>query len=91
MSRQRDTDKAIHNLMRWADRPEWEQEKAAVFDAHLAPVCERLGMSQEELGRELAEHGYGGMLFGIVFEDFISRDPAPEGKNLIDDYLTRRG
>jgi hypothetical protein len=91
MNRQRDTDKAIHNLMRWADRPEWAREKAAVFAAHLAPVCERLGMSQEELGRELAEHGYGGMLFGIVFEDFVSRDPAPDGENLIGDYLKRRG
>lgn len=90
MSEQRDTDKAIRHLINWADRPEWAPAKAAMFDAHLAPVCERLGMSQDELGRELAEHGYGGMLFGIVLEDFISRDPAPGGKNLIDDYLMRR-
>lgn len=91
MSRQRDTDKAIRNLMNWADRPEWVEEKAVVFDAHLAPVGERFSISQEELSHELAEHGYAGMLFGMLFEDFVSRDPASDGKNLIDDYLKRRG
>lgn len=90
MSKQRDTDKAIRNLMNWAERPEWASVQAAVFDAHLAPVCERLGYSLDELGRELAEHGYGDMLFGMMFEDFICRDPAPDGMNLIDDYLKRR-
>ncbi|MBF8269979.1 MAG: hypothetical protein HW386_1688 [Gammaproteobacteria bacterium] len=91
MSRQRDTDKAIRNLMHWAERPEWALEQISVFNAHLAPVGEGLGYSQDELDRELAEHGYGGMLFGILFEDFISRDPAPDGKNIIDDYLKHRG
>ena len=62
-----------------------------VFDAHLAPICERLGYSQEELGQELAEHGYGGMLFGMLFEDFLSRRLQPDDKNIIDDYLKRRG
>ena len=91
MSKRRDTDKAIRNLMNWTDRPEWADEHAAVFDAHLAPVCERLGYSQEELAQELAEHGYSGMLFGMMFEDFISRDLAPDARNPIDDYLKRRG
>lgn len=77
--------------MNWADRPEWAKEQATIFHAHLAPICERLGYSQEELGQELAEHDYGGMLFGMMFEDFASRHLAPDGKNLIDDYLKRRG
>ncbi len=91
MGKRSDTDKAIRNIMKWADRPEWSDEQAAVFDAHLVPVCDRIGISQEELGQELAEHGYGGMLFGIMFEDFISRRLPPDDKNIIDDYLKRRG
>jgi hypothetical protein len=91
MSQQRDTDKAIRNLMNWADRPEWAQAKSTAFAAHLAPVCEHLGRSQEELVQELAGRGYGGMLFGMMFEDFISRGLPPDGRNLIDDYLQRRG
>ncbi len=91
MGKRSNTDKAIHNIMNWADRPEWSDEQAAVFDAHLAPVCDRIGIGQEELGQELAEHGYGGMLFGLMFEDFISRRLAPGDRNIIDDYLKRRG
>ncbi len=91
MGKRSETDKAIRNIMNWADRPEWSDEQSAVFDTHLAPVCDRIGISQEELGEELAEHGYGGMLFGLMFEDFISRSLPPDDKNVIDDYLERRG
>jgi len=76
--------------MAWADRPEWSAEHSEVFDAHLAPLCDRLGISKEELVRKLPEEGYEGMLFGIVFEDFLSRQ-LPDGRNIIDDYLKRRG
>jgi hypothetical protein len=76
--------------MNWADRREWVREKSAVFAAHLAPVCEHVGRSQEELAQELAERGYGGMLFGMLFEDLASRGLTPNGRNLIDDYLQRR-
>jgi uncharacterized protein (DUF2384 family) len=90
MGKRSNTDKAIRNIMNWAEQPEWREEQTAVFDAHLAPVCDRIGISQEELVQELEEHGYGGMLFGLVFEDFISRR-LPDDKNIIDDYLKRRG
>ena len=91
MGKRSNTDKAIRNLMNWAEQPEWLEEQTAVFDAHLAPICDRIDISQEELVQELEEHGYGGMLFGMVFEDFICRRLPPEDKNIIDDYLKRRG
>jgi len=90
MGKRSNTDKAIRNIMNWAERPEWSDEQAAVFDAHLAPVCDRIGIGQEELGQELAENGYGGMLFGLMFEDFVSRRLSGD-RNIIDDYLKRRG
>jgi len=91
MGKRSNTDKAIRNLMNWAEQPEWLEEQTAVFDAHLAPICDRIDISQEELVQELEEHGYGGMLFGMVFEDFICRRLPPDDKNIIDDYLKRRG
>jgi hypothetical protein len=90
MAKISDTDKSIRNIMHWADRPEWSDEKSAVFGAHFNPLCDRLGISQEELAGELAQHGYEGMLFGIIFEDFLSRR-LPDDRNIIDDYLKRRG
>ena len=77
--------------MDWAGRIEWSDQQAAVFDAHLIPVCEHIGISPEELTQELAMHGFESMLFGIVFEDFVSRRLPPDGRNIIDDYLQRRG
>lgn len=91
MGKHSDTDKAVRNIMNWAGRSEWADEQTAAFDAHLAPVCERIGISHDELGQELADQGYGGMLFGIMFEDFLSRHLRPDGSNIIDDYLKRRG
>jgi hypothetical protein len=91
MGKRSETDKAIRNIMNWAGSPEWSGEQKAVFDAHLAPVCDRIGISQEELVQELEEHGYGGMLFGLMFEDLLSRRLPPDDKNIINDYLERRG
>jgi uncharacterized protein (DUF2384 family) len=91
MGKRSDTDKAIRNIMNWADRPEWLDDRAAVFAAHLDPACEHIGIGQQELLQELADNGYEGMLFGIVFEDFLSSRLPPDDRNIIDDYLERRG
>jgi len=91
MSKRNDTDKAINNIMKWSDRPEWASDLAALFDTHFGLVCERMGIHHEDLGGELGGHGYEGMLFGIVFEDLLSRRLPPDNRNIIDDYLQRRG
>jgi len=91
MAKRSDTDKAIRNIMNWAERPEWSGERSAVFQAHITPVCERISISENELAQELEEHGYAGMLFGIMFEDFLSRRLPPNNNNIVDDYLKRRG
>jgi len=91
MGKRSDTDKAIRNVMKWAARPGWSDEQTAVFDAHLSPLCDRIGIGQAELAEELEEYGYNGMLFGIMFEDFLGRRLPPDDRNVIDDYLKRRG
>jgi len=90
MAKHSDTDKATQHIMAWANRPEWSDEQAAVFEAHLTPVCDRMGIDQEDMAQELEEHGCGGMLFGVMFEDFLSRRLPPGDRNVIDDYLERR-
>ncbi|MCI0505099.1 MAG: hypothetical protein L0Z73_03215 [Gammaproteobacteria bacterium] len=91
MSARSDTDKAIRNIMQYSEREEWLYDQQAVFASHLDPVCQRLGCSQEELFGELAERGYHGMQFAMMFEDFLSRRIPPDNRNIIDDYLKRRG
>ena len=91
MGKRSDTDKAIRNIMNWAERPEWAEERLDVFDAHLGPLSDHIGISPEELIQELADHGYMGMMYGFMFEDFLSRRLPPDDRNIIDDYLKRRG
>lgn len=91
MSKQRDTDKAIRNLMKWLEQPEFQERHATVIEEHMAPVCKHLGISQEELFEEIIENGLDGMLFGIMFEDFISSPFLPDNRTMVDDYLKRRG
>lgn len=91
MGKRHDTDKAIRNIMNWAERPEWSEEHRAILEAHLLPVGERLGMGIEDISQTMVDHGYMGMLFGIIFEDFLSRRLPPDNSNVIDDYLKRRG
>jgi hypothetical protein len=91
MAPSKPSDKAIANIMKWAERPEWSHERDAVFDEHFTKAADRLGLSAQELYDELSDHGYLGMLFGVAFEDLVSRRFDPDDRNLIDDYLKRRG
>lgn len=91
MVKRSDIDKAIKNLMNWAERPDWSNEQEAVFNEHFVPVADRTGISPDELQQKLAERGSIHMLVGIIFEDFISRRIPPDDRNIIDDYLKRRG
>ncbi len=91
MGKRNDIDKTVRNIKDWSERSEWSDELSAIFDAHLAPVCKLIDISMEDLQQTIVEYDYGGMLFGIVFEDFLSRRLLPRNKNIIDDYLERRG
>ena len=72
MGKQHDTDKAIRNLLKWIDRPEWLDAKLSVFDDHLVPVSEYLDITPEELIQELDGADYMDMLNGMMLEDFFS-------------------
>lgn len=90
MGRSPSIDKAIANLIKWAQRPEWAERYDATTGAVIEAACERHGMTPDQLRQTLEKAGYGGMLFGMLFEDFLSRR-WPDGRSLVDDYLARRG
>jgi len=83
-------DKAIANLMKWSAKDEWRPYREQMFSKHFDTICDRHDISEEEIS-DLLGDGYG-MLFGCVFEDFIATRFEEDGeKNIIDDYLKRRG
>ena len=81
------TDKAIMNLLEWSEREEWASYSQEVYAFHVEPFCD--GPSDDPFaginGDSLA------MLNVFIMEDFFSTWFGDEERNVIDDFLKRRG
>ncbi len=89
--KQREIDKAISHLMDWADRPEWDGTKGGVFDGHLLEAAGRLDMDIADLSDMLVQVDLAGTMLGFCFEDLASMRFPPDDRNLVEDFLRRRG
>jgi hypothetical protein len=89
--KQHEIDKAISHLMDWADRPEWEEMKSDIFDGHLFEAAGRLDMDSTDLSDMLVQADLAGAMFGLCFEDLASMRFPPDDRNLVEDFLKRRG
>jgi hypothetical protein len=81
---------SLQGLMKWLTRAEWCDRFAEVYDHHLLPVCRRTGLDAEEVMAILGENWFMTTVWGGAFEDFLTREGA-DGRNIVDDYLKRRG
>src|SRR4051794_9831620 len=84
------SDRAIAAVMQWAAREEWRGWLEDVIADHLAPACLAAGVAPDELPDLLGEDAHA-QLIGCAFEDFLTREFGPGGRNIVDDYLERRG
>lgn len=84
------SDQAIAAILKWSGREGWRERFDAVLAAHLAPACEAAGVTPDELPELLGEEAYV-QLVGCALEDFLTCDFGPDGRNVVDDYLKRRG
>lgn len=76
-------------LMKWLRREEWREAFNEVLDRHLGAALAKAGVSVDELPDLIGDH-HTAVLWGCIFEDFLARDLA-DGRNIVDDYLKRRG
>jgi hypothetical protein len=83
-------DKAIGAIMKWSERDEWSERRATVFADHFGPVLEDFEMTMEEVIDVFGREGFM-PLFGCALEDFMTCNFDPDGRNVVDDYLKRRG
>lgn len=81
--------KSLTGLMKWLRRDEWRDALNELLDRHLVPACANADISFDELPGIVGDH-HSGVLWGCVFEDLIARD-LDDGRNIVDDYLKRRG
>ena len=83
-------DKAISNLVKWSMKEEWNPYREQVFAEHFDIILDRLDITEEEISDLLGDAF--DMVFSCVLEDFLTARFGDEGeKNVIDDYLKRRG
>ena len=83
-------DKAISAIMKWVNRESWRADFDHLADQHLAPVCEEWDLEPDDLATELGEDAFI-QVFGCILEDFLTSHLEPGGRNVVDDYLKRRG
>ena len=80
----------LSGLMKYADRAPWDEALAEMLSAHLDPASEATGLEPDAIFEIIGDH-WQGPLWGCAFEDLLTQELEPDGGNLIDDYLKRRG
>lgn len=80
----------LSGLMKFATSPAWAEHLRDALDDHLGPAMEEFGFEADELADIVGDH-WAGVLWGCAFEDLLTRDVEPDGRNLVEDYLKRRG
>ena len=79
---------SLAKLVKFARRTEWSEALAEVTEQHLGRACSNLGIVPDEIFDVLGEVP-GNIVHGCALEDFMARDY--EGRNVVDEYLKRRG
>lgn len=82
-------DRAIGHLAKWSEKDEWAQCQEQVFAEHFDMICDRFERSEEEIADLLGDAAH--MVYCFVLEAFLTARFDDDGKNVIDDYLRRRG
>lgn len=79
----------MSGIIAWTRREEWREALAERIERHAAAACAAAGIDMSEIETVLGEHG-ASTVWGAAFEDLLARD-TPDGPNLAEDYLRRRG
>jgi len=76
-------------IMKFVKREEWRVPFEEIHRAHLFIACRKAGIEVDDIAEHLGEF-CARTLWGCAFEDFLARTP-PGGRNVVDEYLKRRG
>jgi hypothetical protein len=83
-------DKAVGAIMKWSEREDWREQRTTVFADHFGPVLEDLEITVEQVIDTLGSGAFM-QLVGCALEDFMTCNFEPDERNVVDDYLKRRG
>jgi hypothetical protein len=80
---------SLAGLVKWLRRAEWQDAFDQLLHRHLALGCAKADVAVDELPELIGDQHFT-VLWGCVFEDFLARN-LDDGRNIVDDYLKRRG
>jgi hypothetical protein len=83
-------DDNLSGLFEYAGKDAWKGCLEEVFSDHFGAAALEFDLEQEEI-LDLVDEHWAITLLGCAFEDLLTRKLEPDGANITDDYLKRRG
>lgn len=80
----------LSGVMKFAISPAWADHIGEVIGDHLGTAMEEFAFEAEDLADIIGDH-WAGVLWGCAFEDLLTRTIGPDARNVVDDYIRRRG
>ncbi|MBP8235351.1 hypothetical protein GS397_26305 (plasmid) [Sphingobium yanoikuyae] len=80
----------LSSVMKFATSPAWAEHLQDALADHLGPAMEEFEFEFDELADIVGDH-WALVLWGCAFEDLMTRAINPNGLNLVDEYIRRRG
>jgi hypothetical protein len=80
----------LSRIIKFATREDWGEALHDALSDHVGAAMEEFNLEFDEIGDIVSDH-YAGVLFGCALEDLMTRRFEPDGENLVDEYLKRRG
>ena len=79
----------LSGIIAWSRRAEWRDALAERLEQHAGAACAAAGIDMSEIETLLGDYG-ASTVWGAAFEDLLTQD-LPDGRNLAEEYLRRRG
>src|SRR3546814_9347763 len=80
----------LSGVMKFATSPAWGEHLGEALGDHLGLAMEEFDFEAAELAAIVGDH-WAGVLWGCAFEDLLTRTIEPVDRNIVDDYIRRRG
>jgi hypothetical protein len=83
-------DKALRGITKWMTREEWRDRCGQVLAEHFGPACDDFDIDPEDIAEEIGPGAFT-VAMACAMDDLLTWDFEPDGLNVVDDYIKRRG
>ena len=81
----------LNGLIKLVRRAEWAEPFEDVLDEHFSGACDAFDLDGLEDLASILDADWVSTLWGCAFEDFMTREIGPQGRNIVEVYLKKRG